>query len=60
MFPRSQREICPDAYEERAAILEYEGGLPRAEAERVALSLLLLDQMDSPNTQVGNLDRELM
>jgi hypothetical protein len=26
-----------DAYEERAAILEYEAGLPRAEAKRHAL-----------------------
>ena len=25
-----------DAFEERAAIMEYDGGLPRAEAERLA------------------------
>jgi hypothetical protein len=26
-----------EAYEERAAIMEYDGGLPRAEAERLAM-----------------------
>jgi len=32
------REIWPeyDAFEERAAIIEYDGGLPRQEAERAA------------------------
>lgn len=58
-FPRSQIEIDTDAWAERAAVLEYDGGLPRATAERAALSLLLLDQMDDPSTAAGNLDRVL-
>jgi hypothetical protein len=29
-----------EAFEERAAIMEFEGGLPRAEAEAAALALL--------------------
>jgi hypothetical protein len=33
----AEREL----YEERAAIREYEGGLPRAEAERAALADVL-------------------
>ena len=30
-----------EEYEERAAIMEYDGGLPRAEAERMALERIL-------------------
>lgn len=58
-FPCSHSEVCLNAWEERAAILEFDGGLPRPTAERVALSLLLLEEMDSSSTQVGNLEREL-
>lgn len=55
----SRRLVCPDAWAERAAILEYDGGLPRVEAERMALSLLLLERTDGPSTQADRLDREL-
>lgn len=33
-----------EAFEERAAIMEYDGGLPRREAERRALALLQADR----------------
>lgn len=35
-WPEAEREL----YEERAAILEFEGGLPRAEAEMVAEQMI--------------------
>ena len=35
-------EIRRELYEERAAILEHMAGLPRAEAERVALAMYAL------------------
>jgi hypothetical protein len=34
-------EDLREAFEERAAIMEYDGGLPRAEAERLALAAIL-------------------
>lgn len=33
-----------EAFEERAAIMEYDGGLPRREAERRALALVQADR----------------
>lgn len=30
-----------EEYKERAAIMEYDGGLPRSEAERLALSIVV-------------------
>ena len=37
----SQQAFDHDAFEERAAIMEYDGGLERADAERLALLLVL-------------------
>jgi hypothetical protein len=34
-------EASREAYDERAAILEYDAKLPRAEAERLALEMML-------------------
>ena len=34
-------EASREAYEERAAIIEYDGGCPRLEAERLALEIML-------------------
>ena len=34
-------EGAREAFEERAAIMEHDGGLPRADAEREALSIVL-------------------
>jgi hypothetical protein len=36
------------AFEERAAVLEYDGGWPRAEAERAALAIVRARLMDDP------------
>ncbi|OWQ96478.1 hypothetical protein [Roseateles puraquae] len=33
-----------EAFEERAAVFEYDGGLPRREAERLALAAVLADR----------------
>lgn len=38
--PRDWPEVRRDAWEERAAIMEYDGGLPREEAEAEAWRLL--------------------
>jgi hypothetical protein len=35
-------------FEERAAIMEYDGGLPRAEAERLAWACVLREASLSP------------
>ena len=37
----SVTEDLRDRYEERAAIMEFDGGLPRAEAEKLALQDVL-------------------
>lgn len=37
-------EADREAFEERAAIMEYDGGLPRREAERRALALVQADR----------------
>lgn len=37
-------EVDREAFEERAAIMEYDGGLPRREAERRALALVQADR----------------
>lgn len=37
-------EAWREAFEERAAILEYEGGMTRLDAERAALQLVLVEQ----------------
>lgn len=36
---RARRELLAERFEERAAILEFDAGLPRAEAERVARAM---------------------
>jgi hypothetical protein len=36
-----------DAFEERAAVMEYEGALPRAEAERLAWEIMRESQKES-------------
>lgn len=38
-----------EAYEERAAIMEYDGGLPRADAEREAMREIALARIRSAN-----------
>ncbi len=40
-----------DAFEERAAILEYDAGFSRDEAERRALALMSAENLTKPNTQ---------
>lgn len=42
-----------EAYEERAAIMEYDAGLPRAEAERKALALTIRDSAESSRGEVA-------
>lgn len=48
--PQVAREVARldesdrEAFEERAAIMEYDGGLPRREAERRALALVQADK----------------
>lgn len=42
-----------EAYEERAAIMEYDAGLPRAEAERKALELMIRDSVESSRGEVA-------
>ena len=37
-------EAWREAFEERAAIMEYEGGMTRLDAERAALQLVLAEQ----------------
>lgn len=36
---RARQELLRERFEERAAILEYDAGLPRAEAERIARAM---------------------
>lgn len=38
-------EALRDAFEERAAILEFDAGLSRPEAERIALKMIKLDDL---------------
>lgn len=45
-----------DAYEERAAILEYDAGLPRAEAERRAAEMHLARGRPREATEEGSRD----
>lgn len=49
-----------DTWEERAAILEHDGGLSREAAERMASLLLSFKQMDSSDADMRALDRELV
>lgn len=37
-------EAAREDFEERAAVFEYDGGLPRREAERLALDAVLADR----------------
>lgn len=49
-----------DTWSERAAIIEHEGGHPRAVAERLATLLLLMDETDGASPEWRALDRELV
>lgn len=49
-------EIDREAFEERAAIMEFDGGLPRGEAERMAArALLATGKMTDPLDTAGQL-----
>ena len=54
------RNAVSDTWEERAAILEHDGGLSREAAERMASLLLSFKQMDSSDADMRALDRELV
>lgn len=45
--PQNVIPLDREAYEERAAIMEYDGGLPRGEAEQKALALTIRDSAES-------------
>ena len=48
-------ELARELFEERAAILEFDGSLPRAEAERCALGMVLRqhDQVSAGGPAAG-------
>jgi hypothetical protein len=48
-------ELAREQFEERAAILEFDAGMPRAEAERRALGMVLLqhDQVSAGSPAAG-------
>jgi len=51
-------EIALELYEERAAIMEYDGGLPRADAERLALLAHPPPHCRGPHEKAGRRSRE--
>ncbi len=51
--PANLSEVERDRFEERAAILEYEAGFSRAQAEELALQEILNMRKEEPLAQVG-------
>lgn len=59
VFPCSQRENCRDAWEERAAILEFDGGWSRRDAEGIAARLCTLSLRGKDEFEAGRVDKML-
>lgn len=47
---KTERESLKESYEERAAILEFDAGLSRSEAEKKAFTMVYGDQNDKDRT----------